>query len=161
MRVGGFLVGLAAALTLTGGASAASLPGAVTDGGTVKLGKNVVVRPKQIVYTGDGSGFLAGPGKAGRRPKPGRLTWSSWTGGAAQGSGEDWINNCQPFCAAGSFSEHAVSITLFRPRRMLGLLVFTRMRLHYTHAPNPFTHKSAETLKLTRAGSQLFWNLPS
>ena len=164
MRRGISLIALLATLVLAMSAAvstagAAGLPGAVADGGTPKLGKNVLVRPKQILYTGDGSGFLAGPGKAGRRPKPGRLTWSSWTSGAAQGSGDDWINNCVPFCAAGTFSQHAVAVTLFRPRKMLGLLVFTRMRLHYTHGPNPFTHKSSESLKLIRAGSQLFWNI--
>ena len=150
---------LLAALVLASSASAAALPGAVADGGNPKQGKNVLVRPKQIVYTGDGSGFLAGPGKAGRHPKPGNLKWSSWTTGAAQGSGDDWLNNCEPFCAAGTFSQHAVSITLFRPRKMLGLLVFTRMRVRYTHGPNPFTHKSSESFKLTKAAGQLFWNI--
>ena len=79
------LLGLLAALVLASSAGAAALPGAVADGGTVKQGKNVLVRPKQIVYTGDGCGFLAGPGKGGRRPKPGKLKWSSWTSGAAHG----------------------------------------------------------------------------
>jgi hypothetical protein len=160
-RTGGVFVALVAALGLASSASAAALPGAVADGGTVKQGKNVLVRPKQIIYTGDGSGFLAGPGTAGRRPKPGKLKWSSWTGGAAQGSGDDWLNNCEPFCAAGTFSQHAVAITLFRPRKMLGLLVFTRMRVRYTHGANPFTHKSSESFKLTKAGTQLFWNITS
>lgn len=152
---------LLAALVLASAASAAALPGAVADGGNPKAGKNVLVRPKQIVYSGDGSGFLAGPGKAGRRPKPTNLKWSSWTKGAAQGRGDDWLNNCTPDCADGTFSQHAVDITMFRPRTMLGLLVFTRMRVRYTHGPNPFTHKRTETFKLTRGGSQLFWNIPS
>jgi hypothetical protein len=160
-RSGGLLLGLVAVLGLASSAGAAALPSAVADGGTVTQGKNVLVRPKQIVYTGDGSGFLAGPGKTGRHPKPGKLKWSSWTAGAALGSGDDWLNNCEPFCAAGRFSQHAVNIKLYRPRTMLRLLVFTRMTLHYTHGPNPFTHKSAETLKLTRAGRQLFWNITS
>jgi len=152
---------LLVALVLASAASAAPLPGAVADGGNPKAGKNVLVRPKQIVYTGDGSGFLAGPGKAGRHPKPSNLKWSSWTKSAARGRGDDWLNNCTPDCADGSFSQHAVNITLFRPRKMLGLLVFTRMRLRYTHGPNPFTHKSAESFKLTAAASQLFWNITS
>jgi hypothetical protein len=156
------LVGaLMGALAAASSAGAAALPSAVADGGTVTQGKNVLVRPKQIVYTGDGSGFLAGPGKAGRRPKPGKLKWSSWTSGAALGTGDDWLNNCEPFCAAGTFSQHAVKITLFRPRTLLKLLVFTRMRLVYTHGANPFTHKSSETLKLAPAGKQLFWNITS
>jgi hypothetical protein len=160
MRCGASVLGLLTALAVASTASGAALPGAVADGGTVTQGKNVLVRPKQIVYTGDGSGFLAGPGRAGRHPKPGRLKWSSWTAGAALGSGDDWINNCEPFCAAGSFSQHAANIKLYRPRTMLRLLVFTRMTVHYTHGANPLTHKSSATFKLVRAGSQLFWNIP-
>ncbi|HEY6524612.1 MAG TPA: hypothetical protein VIY10_12620 [Solirubrobacteraceae bacterium] len=160
-RSGGALLGLVAALVLASSAGAAALPSAVADGGTVTPGKNVLVRPKQIIYTGDGSGFLAGPGKGGRRPKPGKLKWSSWTSGAAVGSGDDWLNNCEPFCAAGTYSQHAVNIKLYRPRKLLGLLVFTRMSLRYTHGPNPFTHKRSETLKLTAAGKLLFWNIGS
>lgn len=160
MRFGASLLALIGALVLTSGAAAAALPGALADGGTVTQGKNVLVRPKQIVYTGDGSGFFAGPGTGGRHPKAGKLNWSSWTSGAARGTGDDWVNNCEPFCAAGRFSQHAVTLTLFRPRAMLGLGVFTRMRVHYTHGPNPFTHKSTETFKLVRTGKQLFWNIP-
>ena len=121
----------------------------------------MLVRPGQIVYTGDGSGFLAGPGRAGRHPKPGKLTWTSWTGGAALGSGDDWLNNCEPFCAAGTFSQHAVNIKLYRPRTML--------RPAGVHADDAALHAQAqpvhaqelETFKLVRAGSQLFWNIPS
>jgi hypothetical protein len=158
-RCGASLLGLLTALAVASSANGAALPSVVANGGTVTQGKNVLVRPKQIVYTGDGSGFLAGPGRAGRHPKPSKLTWSSWTAGAALGSGDDWLNNCEPFCAAGKFSQNAVNIKLYRPRTMLRLLVFTRMTLHYTRGPNPFTHKSAETLKLVRADSQLFWNI--
>jgi hypothetical protein len=161
MRVAAWGLGLLSALVLAGTASAAALPLAVADGGTPTKGKTVLVRPAQIVYTGDGSGFLAGPGTGGRRPKPGNLKWTSWTSRAALGNGDDWLNNCEPFCAAGTFSQHAVNIKLYRPRKLLGLLVFTRMTLHYTHGVNPFTHKSSETLKLAPAGRQLFWNIPS
>jgi hypothetical protein len=159
-RCGASVLGLLTALAVASSASAAALPGVVANGGTVTKGKNVLVRPKQIVYTGDASAFLAGPGKAGRRPQPGRLKWSSWTPRAALGSGDDWINNCEPFCAAGTFSQHAVNVKLYRPRTVLRLLVFTRLTLHYTHGPNPFTHKSSSTLKLVRSGPQLFWNIP-
>jgi hypothetical protein len=160
MRSGASMVGLLTVLVVASAASAATLPGVVADGGTVTKGKNVLVRPKQIVYTGDGSGFLAGPGKAGRRPKPGKLKWSSWTAGAAVGSGDDWLNNCEPFCAAGTFSQHALKIKLYRPRTMLRLLVFTRMTVHYAHGADPLTHKSSATFTLSRADSQLFWNIP-
>ena len=160
MRRAGCILAVLAALTLAASASAAALPGAVLSGAPPKAGKNVKVRPKQIVYTGDGTGFLAGPGTAGRRPKPSNLKWSSWTTSAAQGTGDDWVNNCEPFCAAGKFSRHAVTITLFRPRTLLGLRVFTRMRVHYTHGPNPLTHKSTATFTLARSGKQLFWNIP-
>jgi hypothetical protein len=160
-RCGASILGVLAALAITSTASASALPSVLADGGTVTQGKNVLVRPKQIVYTGDGSGFLAGPGKAGRRPKPTKLKWSSWTSSMALGSGDDWLNNCKPFCAAGTFSQHAVSIKLSRPRTMLRLLVFTRMTVRYTHGTNPFTHKSSATFKLVRTGSTLFWNIPA
>ena len=160
IRFGASLVAVIGALLVASVAGAASLPSVLADGGTVTQGKNVLVRPKQIVYTGDGSGFLAGPGTAGRRPKPGKLKWSTWTTSAAQGTGDDWINDCEPFCAAGKFSQHAVTITLFRPRTLLGLRVFTRMRVHYTRGPNPFTHRSTATFTLARSGKQLFWNIP-
>jgi hypothetical protein len=151
---------LLGALLLASAASAAALPGALADGGTVTPGKNVLVRPKQIVYTGDGTGFLAGPGTGGRHPKAGKLKWSSWAASAAQGSGDDWINNCEPFCAAGRFTQHPVTITLFRPRTTLGLRVFTRMRVHYTHGSDPLTRRSTATFTLDRTGKQLFWNIP-
>jgi hypothetical protein len=160
MRCATLLLALLAALVVASTAGAAGLPGALTDGGTVTKGQNVLVRPGQIVYTGDGSGFLAGPGKGGRRPKPTRLKWSSWTAGAAVGSGDNWLNNCEPFCAAGTFSQYATTIKLYRPRTMLGLSVFTRMTLHYTGRPNPFTHKPSQTFKLVSAPPrQLFWNV--
>ncbi|MGZ4169503.1 MAG: hypothetical protein ACXVFO_20910, partial [Solirubrobacteraceae bacterium] len=125
-------------------------------------GKSPLVRPGQIVYTGDGSGLLAGPGQGGRHPKFGRLKWTSWTATAALGSGADWINNCEPFCAAGSFAQHPVTIKLYRPRRLAGLQVFTRMTIHYTRGANPYTHKPTETFMLSAAsGHQLFWNIPA
>lgn len=161
MRRMSWIVGVVAALSVAAWASAATLPGAVLGGGTPKAGKNVKARPNEIVYSGDGSSFLAGLGVAGRRPKPGKLKWSSWTGTAAVGTGEDWLNNCAPDCADGSFSQHAVDIKLYRPRAMLRVRVFTRMTVRYTHGTNPFTHKRSETFKLTAAGGQLFWNIPS
>ena len=160
MRLGASLLALIGALVLATAATAASLPGVLADGGTVTRGKNVLVRPKQIVYTGDGTGFFAGPGTAGRRPKPGKLKWTSWTSSTAQAAGDDWVNNCEPFCAAGKFAQHAVTITLSRPRTMLGLRMFTRMRVHYVHGTDPLTHSSNATFTLTRSGSTVFWNIP-
>ncbi|MFL5859864.1 MAG: hypothetical protein ACJ780_03670 [Solirubrobacteraceae bacterium] len=159
MRFVASSLALVAALALASAASAATLPGVVADGGTPQRGKTVLVRPAQIVYTGDGSGFLAGTGTSGRRPKFGRLKWTEWTGTAALGSGADWLNNCEPFCAAGSFSQHPVDIKLYRPRRMVGLEVFTRMTIHYTAKANPYTHNRVETFTLSRSGRLLFWNI--
>jgi hypothetical protein len=155
------LSALVTAVGVAASASAATLPGAVLDGGTPTPGKNIKARPHQIVYTGDGSGFLAGPGTAGRRPRPGKLKWSSWTGTAALGTGDDWLNNCTPDCADGSFSQHAANIKLYRPRTVLHVLVFTRMTVHYLHGTNPFTHRASEALTLTGRGGVLGWNIPS
>ncbi|MFL5865361.1 MAG: hypothetical protein ACJ780_32105 [Solirubrobacteraceae bacterium] len=159
MRLIASSLALVAALALAATARAAILPGAVADGGAPQRGKTVLVRPVQIIYTGDGSGFLAGTGASGRHPKFGKIKWSAWTGTAALGSGADWLNNCKPFCAAGSFSQHPVNIKLYRPRRMVGLEVFTRMTIHYTATANPYTHQHVETFTLTRSGRLLFWNV--
>lgn len=153
---------LLVALVLASAASAAPLPGAVADGGNPKAGKNVLVRPKQIVYTGDGSGFLAGPGKAGRHPKPSNLKWSSWTKSAAQGSGANFVDDCVPDCADGSYAKSPVTIKLYRPRKLAGFEVFTRMTVHYPASASPLTHKHVDTFKVQSSGRhQLFWQFPT
>ena len=79
-------------------------------------GKNPKVRPGSIVYTGDGTGVLAGRGTRSRHPKFGRLHWTASNPTEGRAFGADWVNNCVPFCAAGTFTPYPVNIKVFRPR---------------------------------------------
>ena len=72
------------------------------------------VKPASILYTGDGSGILGGFDGTGA-VHPGRLMWQTWTATRATGSGADWIDDCRPNCANGTFKAHAVKVVAFRP----------------------------------------------
>ena len=86
------------------------------------------VRPASILYTGDGSGILGGFDGTGIG-HPGHLRWLSWTTERAVGSGAVWIDNCNPDCASGTFTAHAVKVTASRPVRGH----FTRLTLRYSY----------------------------
>jgi hypothetical protein len=75
------------------------------------------VRPTRIVYTGDGSGILD------------RLRWATWSPSRAVGSGTVELNDCNPSCAGGTFTAHAVRVIAFRPVRGR----FTRLTLRYAY----------------------------
>lgn len=117
------LLSAAVALLLPAGAGAA-LP-------RVWTGVALRVRPPAITYTGDGSRFLAGrrirPCRAGRCVTS--LRWTAYTTSQATATGADWVNDCTPDCARGRFHATAATVRLFRPRRLHGQLVFTRMRI--------------------------------
>lgn len=93
-------------------------------------GAGLLVRPAEILYTGDGSGELGGFDGTGKNGDVGHLRWSSWTRKRAFGTGAVWLDDCTPNCAAGRFSPHAVKVRVFRP---IGV-VFTRLTLSYTDA---------------------------
>ncbi len=97
-------------LAVTASPSLAALPKALTQEKPA-----FAVRPAQISYTGDGTGVLGGRRGGGGR-EFGRITWTSWTGRAAHGRGQVWINDCEPDCAGGSFSPRPVRIALSQPR---------------------------------------------
>ena len=84
------------------------------------------VRPAHIVYTGDGSGILGGFDGSSAR-KPGHLTWSTWTRTEARGKGAVWLDDCNPDCADGRYTPHAVKVRAFR--RVDGR--FRRLTLDY------------------------------
>jgi hypothetical protein len=105
-------------------AGAAGLPGLFTGTGH---GSQFVVRPAQIVYTGDGSGVLGGFSGHGPLPRFGRMTWSSWTSIQALGSGAVWLDDCMPNCAQGKF--HPYTVTVHASDARAGH--FTRLTLRY------------------------------
>src|SRR5690242_3359603 len=103
--------------------SGTSLPKLPSNIGPTSKG-DLKAKPASITYTGDGSGFFAGGPKSNHRAKP--LSWSSWTATGSQGSGFNWLNDCTPNCAAGTFHRFAVNLHAYRPRTLGGHLIFTR-----------------------------------
>jgi hypothetical protein len=86
------------------------------------------VKPAEIIYTGDGSGFFAGPGNK----KAGKLHWTVWNGTEGLGTGENWVDNCSPNCAAGKFSKYPVTLRVSQPKKESKYLVFSRLTVTYT-----------------------------
>lgn len=129
--------------------------------GPISPGKNPTVRPGTIVYTGDGSGVLAGRGTRSRRPKFGRLHWTTWNATQGKAFGADWVNNCVPFCAAGTFTSYPVNIRVFRPRVLAGHRIFTRMQVTFTAKRPKGVHARVQIWKVADGHGQYFWNFPS
>jgi hypothetical protein len=108
------LVATVAVAALTGSAVArGTLPTLL--GNSVKGPSKLLVRPAQIIYTGDGSGILGGF-DGGKGKGFGHLSWTRWTTGSALGHGADWIDDCRPDCADGTYAAHAATLNAFRPQ---------------------------------------------
>jgi hypothetical protein len=60
------------------------------------------VRPGTFYVFCDGSGYFAS------------LKWSSWNATMATATGVEYVDNCEPNCAAGHFSHQAVDLILWR-----------------------------------------------
>jgi LasA protease len=93
------------------------------------------VRPAVVGYTGDGSGWLGGFDGDGINDQFGHMNWTSWTSVAATGTGAAWINNCEPSCAGGTFSAHAVGVRAYAPRSGF----FTRLTLRFDYNGDAIT----------------------
>jgi hypothetical protein len=120
-----------------------------------------VRRPRTIVYSADGSAFLAGDGKSAR--SPGNLKWSSWSSSKAVATGADWHDNCAPSCAKGTYKAYRGTVVLSHPTKLGGRLVFTRMTVTYSGAHPPYlAYKSGVWLAhlrySTKFGPAYFWN---
>ena len=150
------LIGVAVALIFAAGASAALavLPGVTSEGTAAPK-----VKPKTIVYTGDGSGLFAGA-QAVSKTNFGSIHWSKWTKKKAHGSGGNWLNDCKPNCAKGKFHGYPVTLSLSRPRMVAGKDVFTRMVVTYTQNLPAHAVKTT-TWKLRHSGTSFFWKLPA
>ncbi len=101
------------------------LPGLPTGLGD---GKQLVVRPVEIVYTGDASGVLGGFDGTGRDGHFGHLRWSQWTPTRAVGSGAVWAQDC--YCARGRFIPYAVAVRASAPKRGHFTVLTLRYRYH-------------------------------
>ncbi|MFJ3877767.1 hypothetical protein ACIPW5_09945 [Streptomyces sp. NPDC090077] len=88
------------------------------------------VRPDEyLLACGDGNNRLVG------------LRWESWGPRTATATGTDMVNDCRPYCAAGRFRAHPVTVTLSKPQPWPDhpdVRRFTTIRLLYTDtAPHP------------------------
>ncbi|MGW7385897.1 hypothetical protein [Streptomyces sp. NPDC054794] len=75
-----------------------------------------------ILACGDGNSRLTG------------LSWSHWGQSSATAEGVNVVNDCKPYCAAGTFHPYAVTVRLDRPeawKKDPGVQRFTRMSLTY------------------------------
>ncbi|MEV4916576.1 hypothetical protein AB0K47_07160 [Streptomyces tirandamycinicus] len=62
------------------------------------------VRPSEfLIACGDGNSGLT------------ELEWSSWGPRSAVASGTNVVNDCKPYCAAGTFRSYPVNVRLERP----------------------------------------------
>jgi hypothetical protein len=81
------------------------------------------VRPGDFILAcGDGNSRLTG------------LHWSQWGPEGATAVGVNMVNDCKPYCAAGSFHAYPVTVRLDGPKpwkKHPGVEHFTRMSLTY------------------------------
>ncbi|MEV5545726.1 hypothetical protein AB0L35_06205 [Streptomyces sp. NPDC052309] len=78
------------------------------------------------------------------------LRWSHWNSWSAVARGINWLNDCKPDCASGTFRSYAVIIRLDQPRtweKDPDLKQFTRMSLTYTDG-RPEGYARTETYDL-------------
>jgi hypothetical protein len=65
---------------------------------------NPETRPSDFLLAcGDGNSRLAS------------LRWSRWDADTARAEGVNWVNDCEPYCAAGRFHGYPVTVRLDRP----------------------------------------------
>ena len=102
-------------------------------------GSKLLVKPLEIVYTGDGSGILGGFARTSKRDYFGQLKWSSWTHTQATASGAVWLDNCNPDCAQGTFFPFPVTIVAFQPSAGH----FTRLTLRFRMKGKVYVDKRA------------------
>jgi hypothetical protein len=150
------MIGVTVALFAASGASAAlaAVPGVTGEGPAAPK-----VRPRQIGYTADGSGFFAGAQKVSKT-NFGSIHWSQWNKKKALGSGGNWLNDCKPYCAAGHFHGYPVTLKLTTPKVVAGKHVFTKMIVTYTNTlPSHAVKTTTWTLKHNK--TFFFWKFPA
>ena len=115
------------------------------------------VKPRTIQIAGDGSFFFSGARRSHHRAGP--IKWKSWTATGGRGSGFNWVNNCRPSCAQGTFHLYPVKLHAWRPKHVAGHLIFTRMTVRYT-AGHP-RHFSSGVYKVQHQRRNIFdWVFP-
>jgi len=95
------------------------------------------VRPSAVGYTGDGTGFLGGIDATDN--DWGHLRWKLWTHWRAYAVGVDWLNDCDPSCAEGTFHAHRARVLATRVRHSK----FTRLKIRYRWGSRVLTDRRA------------------
>lgn len=113
---------------------------------------NPIAKPPDIVYSGDGSQFFAGPQ---HRRTSGKLAWTTWNGSEGLASGYQWINNCSPSCANGKFTLYPVALKVYRPKHESKYFIFTRLNVTYTGKKPDHKSSFTWTLSYTRGFFQI------
>lgn len=148
------IVTLLATLALPAVAEATRLPsfeGASRFGG-------LLVKPGGVWISGDGSYKLAGYSGLNSR-----IHWTSWTSTAAYGNGVAWLNDCNPYCAAGTFHGWRIVLQAYRPAWVDGMHVFTRLTIRYPYGIAPYqsrthTKRVVATYEPYAGGHDFYYN---
>jgi hypothetical protein len=143
------VVSLLVVAALVPAAQAASPPRLATQ--AAKHDEELQVRPATVSFTGDGTGYLGGRTTSPDHYDRGGIHWISWGQRSAFGRGYAWINDCRPYCAAGHFHKHRMTVRATRPRHGL----FTRMTIAYRFG-GKLRH---EHRKLERSGAYYYWGI--
>jgi hypothetical protein len=86
------------------------------------------VRPRTFFFFCDGSGAFT------------QLRWSAWNASMAAATGVQWVNNCLPNCAHGTWSHRTVDLIFWRSlpvKGHAGERGYTQMTVLYPGAPAP------------------------
>ncbi|CAK7286221.1 hypothetical protein [Streptomyces misionensis] len=97
--------------------------------------------------------FILACGDGNSRLK--NLHWTSWGPGGARGTGTNWVNDCKPYCAAGTFRPYPVEIRLSGGTRWKKHPSFER------YAQLSLTYTGARPQGFTRVMSYPLWDGPT
>jgi hypothetical protein len=111
------------------------------------------IKPRLIVYTGDGSGYLAGRHSSQNNRDKGQLHWKSWGRHRAHATGWAWLDDCDPSCAEGTFHRHHATVKVDRVRHGH----FKRMTIHFRYQG----HKITDVRVLRHNGDYWAWAIKS
>lgn len=145
-----------------------SAPVALASGGLPKLpdasghlsNSQFQVKPSSILISGDGSFYFDGRKESHNHAAP--LKWTGWTATGGLGSGFNWVNNCRPNCAAGTFHLYPVKLHAWQPKKVGGRLIFTRMTVTYTSGWPSTVPSKTDVFKVGyTSGGVYLWKYPS
>jgi hypothetical protein len=133
MRLLAIAIITALAVAIPAVASAARMPISATNG-------PLRVRPRIVVFSADGSRLLGG--FTGRHPHQdtpgnpfGRLRWTTWNSTEGRAWGAEWLNNCEPSCAQGTYHAFKATVHVYDPGRtgvFLRMTVKSHMSFTYS-----------------------------